>query len=676
MNKQKRLFRIVFGVGILVIFAISRICYSASEESAESETMSEDSMLFQEIPSVFGASKYEQKVTEAPSSISIITADEIKKYGYRNFAEILRSIRGFHLTYDRIYHYLGTRGFGLPRDYNTRVLLLIDGHRTNDNVYDQAMLGTEFPLDIDLIDRVEIIRGSGSSLYGSNAFFAVINVITRKGRDVKGFETSGEAGSYETYKSRFSYGNRFQNGLEMLLSGSYYDSGGHDRLFFQEYDDPQTNNGVAEGLDYQRLGSFFAEISFRDFTLQGNYSQRKKGIPTASWGTVFNEDEYFFDENAWADLKFEHVYDEQLGVLARISYNHSYFDGKYPYESGNANSGIDTYRDLTTGRWLRSEIQATKTLFDVHKVTGGIDYQYNLRQDQLNENESVADGVTIDDRRDSQYAGIYLQDEFPLLDTLTLNTGVRFDYYDLFGGTINPHGALIYNPFEKTIFKFIYGRAFRSPNAFELYYNDGGFSQKPNPDLDTETIDSYEAVYEQYLGKSYRGTVVVFYNSMKDLISLTTDPGDGLLVFDNVDNVDAKGIELEMEGKWPGGHEGRISYTLQETENKETGKTVVNSPEHLLKLNLIGALLKEKVFLGVEEQYTGRRKTVSDNFAEDFFITNVTLYTRNIFKTLEISGSVYNVFDKRYDDPGDDAQLQDVIEQDGRTFRLKLTYAF
>lgn len=163
---------------------------------------------------------------------------------------------------------------------------------------------------------------------------------------------------------------------------------------------------------------------------------------------------------------------------------------------------------------------------------------------------------------------------------------------------------------------------------------------------------------------------------MKDLISLTTDPGDGLLVFDNVDNVDAKGIELEMEGKWPGGHEGRISYTLQETENKETGKTVVNSPEHLLKLNLIGALLKEKVFLGVEEQYTGRRKTVSDNFAEDFFITNVTLYTRNIFKTLEISGSVYNVFDKRYDDPGDDAQLQDVIEQDGRTFRLKLTYAF
>ncbi len=131
---------------------------------------SDETLLFQDIPSVFGASKYEQKVSEAPSSISIVTAEDIKKYGYRTLADILRSVRSFYISYDRSYSYAGARGFGRPGDYNSRILVLIDGHRSNDNVYDGALLGTEGVIDVDLIDRVEIIRGPGSSLYGSNAF--------------------------------------------------------------------------------------------------------------------------------------------------------------------------------------------------------------------------------------------------------------------------------------------------------------------------------------------------------------------------------------------------------------------------------------------------------------------------------------------------------------------------
>ncbi len=90
-------------------------------------------------------SRIRQKLSEAPADVSIVTRDEIKKYGYRTLADILKSERSFYVRNDRIYSYLGVRGFGRPGDYNSRILLLIDGIRINDNIYDQAPIGTEFP---------------------------------------------------------------------------------------------------------------------------------------------------------------------------------------------------------------------------------------------------------------------------------------------------------------------------------------------------------------------------------------------------------------------------------------------------------------------------------------------------------------------------------------------------
>ena len=264
------------------------------------------------------------------------------------------------------------------------------------------MIGTAFPLDINLIERIEVIRGHGSSLYGNSAFFAVINVITRSGRNLKGFETSGEAGSFEAYKTRFSNGNRFQNGMESLFSGSYYNSEGHDRLFFREFDDPKTNNGIAEDLDYDRFNHFFWDFSFHDFTLQGNYFSRKKGIPTSPYEIAFNEDSFTIDDTAWADLKYEHMYGDQLDVLARINYNYYHQQGDYPYKWEPPYPSIVVNRDKVTGQWVRGEVQLTKTLMDVHKGTVGLESQYNFQQDQRNYDVGIAGGVNLDDHHTSQ----------------------------------------------------------------------------------------------------------------------------------------------------------------------------------------------------------------------------------------------------------------------------------
>ena len=113
--------------------------------------------------------------------MTIVTAEDIRTFGWPTLAEALTGVRGFYVTNDRNYTYVGVRGFGRPSDYNNRILVLVNGHRFNDNVYDQALVGIEFPIDLALVERIEVIRGPGSALYGTSAFFAVINVVLRPG---------------------------------------------------------------------------------------------------------------------------------------------------------------------------------------------------------------------------------------------------------------------------------------------------------------------------------------------------------------------------------------------------------------------------------------------------------------------------------------------------------------
>jgi len=205
---------------------------------------------------VFSASKHLQSTRDAPAAVTVITADEIQKYGFRTLADILQSMSGFYITYDRDYSFVGVRGFGRLGDSNNRILVLIDGHRINDNVFGEPYLGTEFLVDVDLIERVEIIRGPSSSLYGADAFFAVINVITRKPPQLKGVELSFAPASFGTYQGRASYGGQYK-GIDMLLSGTFYDSQGQT-LFFPEFDSPATNFGITRNTDYEpRLGLIY-----------------------------------------------------------------------------------------------------------------------------------------------------------------------------------------------------------------------------------------------------------------------------------------------------------------------------------------------------------------------------------------------------------------------------------
>ncbi|HXG19060.1 MAG TPA: TonB-dependent receptor [Methylomirabilota bacterium] len=664
LRKGLRRLSLTAALWAFLLFSASDALSQPSSPSSKSEAV-----LFQEIPSVHGASKYKQKVTEAPSSVTIVTAEEIKKYGYRTLADLLQGVTGFFVTYDRNYNYLGVRGFNRPGDYDSRVLLLVDGHRLNDNVYESAAIGTESPIDVDLIDRVEIIRGPSSSLYGTNAFFGVINLITKRGRDIKGAELSTEVGSYESYKGRGTYGNRFQNGAELLLSGSFYDSVGQRRLFFKEFNNPLTNNGIARNADSDRAYTLFGKFSFFDVTLLGGYVGRRKGIPTAAFGTVFNTTRTrTVDEHGYLDLKYEHEFAQQWDVLARLYYDRFYYRGNYLYDQPT----LMINRDVTLGEQWGAELKLTKRLFEKHKLTAGMEFRDNLHQDQRNFDTHPFQGF-LHDKRGSRIWAFYLQDEFSILDNLILNAGVRHDHYDTFGGTTNPRLALIYT-FKKTALKLLYGEAFRAPNAFELYYTSGPY--KGNARLRPERITTYELVLERYFGESVHASVAGYYYTLDDLISQQNDPTDHLIVYKNSQAIEAKGLEVELEGKWASGLEGRIGYALQEAQDAKRNTDLTNSPEQMVQGGVIAPLPTEKLFAILETRYLDARRTLAGRKVSEIFLVNLGLFSEDLYEGLEVSGKIYNLFDERYSDPGAAEHRQDAIEQDGRTFWLKLKYQF
>ncbi len=257
--------RLTLSIGIMLLQPLA----FAEDDLATIKPITDDStaQLFADIPSVYSASKYEQKVTKAPASISIVTGDEIKKYGYRTFGQILNSLRGFYNTSDRTYGYAGARGFGLPSDYNSRLLLLIDGHRFNDSMFDAFDTSEGFPVDLDIIERIEVVRGPSSSLYGTSAVFGVINIITKRGRDQHGANIKYSYGSNDTHKTSMSVGNRFKNGLEAFVTGTWYDSQGYDKLFFKEFDSPATNNGLSIGNDGERDRKLMLKAAYGDFSM-------------------------------------------------------------------------------------------------------------------------------------------------------------------------------------------------------------------------------------------------------------------------------------------------------------------------------------------------------------------------------------------------------------------------
>jgi outer membrane cobalamin receptor len=617
---------------------------------------------------VYAASKFAQAAADAPASVTVLVAGDIRTNGWRTLAEVLNGVRGVYLRNDRTYSYIGVRGFGRPGDFSSRLLVLIDGMRVNDNIYAQAGVGRDFPLDVGLIERVEFIPGPGSALYGSNAVLGVVNIVTRSAVSLRGGLVSVELGSASSRLVSLTQGLEFGES-QLVLAAKAETRPGRDR-YYAEFDAPETNQGIARKADRETDRKLYAKWTLGEFTAAALVSQRYKQIPSGAYGTSFpSQATSGTDSFGIADLQWQHTVDASQQVFVRTTLAQFDYAGRFDYGPADGLQHVDQ-----RGHWVNVEARWQYGGWQGQRLVLGVEAQYNPMQRQRSHFEGGSAGVTADIDGSSQRWGLFATDEIALRPGLRAVLGARADR-QLDGRQVaTPRLALLWDAAPGLVVKLLDGRAYREPNDFEARYQDN--TALANPNLHSETLRTSELALDWRALPSLRLAASVYRYKVTDLIEQQLDTASGLLIYNNVGAVSARGIELEADYVDSAGWRLRTSWSAQRALD-ERGKTQIsNSPRSLGKLNLSVPIPLWHTRLGLEWQLVGERLALSGARLPAHAVANATLQFAPPGSRVSVAASVYNFFDKAYADPGGPELRQDTLAQDARQWRLQMTLQF
>jgi len=612
------------------------------------------------------ASKYSQKLSETASSVTVIGKDQIQQFGYRTLSDVLRTVPGFFITNNRAYDNAGVRGFDQSADYNGRMLVMIDGIRMNETIYDSGFTDNALPIDMDLIERVEVLRGPGSSLYGNNAFFAVINVITKQGKDYHGGELAGTWGSFDTYKGRASYGRKLDNGLDFMASATGFNSEGPS-LRMPEAATPDNPFGESSGANNEHDKQFFAKANWGDFSFEGGYGRRFKGIPGGIFGVDFGTPASSLqDSEAFVNLQYQKALSPKLDFTARAFYGDFDFKGQYRY-------GGLLISNLNHAWWSGLEMRLLSSHFDGHKLLAGVEVQENW---QLQQYADIAPPTSVaqDDSSDTHRIGIFLQDDMDLTERLKLSLGARFDDTSLSSqGMFSPRVGLVYQMLTDTVFKLQYGKAFRSPTIAQQFYSVYGMpSQIANNGLQPEQIDTVSLAWEQAFAGDWHFTATGYYLKQNKRLGMVEE-APSIQHTVNLGKELGYGAEFELQRRWDNGALLRSGYSMMFVDDLDRGMhghMLDNVPRHLYQLNFMTPLFSPKWRGGFDMQVLASRTSLQSK-TPGYTRVGLNLLYQPV-TNLDLSAGVYDLLDDNRLEPGGIFG----IPQEGRTFRLKFACRF
>ncbi|MGZ7030895.1 MAG: TonB-dependent receptor plug domain-containing protein, partial [Thermoanaerobaculia bacterium] len=475
------------------------------------------------------AAKYDQRLSSVAASVTVISAEEIERYGWTTMTEVLEALPGIYSTYDRNYTYIGVRGIGRPTDGNTRLLVLMNGQPLNDVVFGGAPIEEIHP---GTIDRIEVVRGPGSALYGSHAMLAVINIITKTADAIDGGGLSAAFGTSGTETLGGYSGTVFHNGMKLTTSAQWERARGAD-LYFPEYDSPATGLGIARGRDYTEWHALAATLERGNLRFSASTRSRSKGIPTGSYDTLFNGDSNTQDTDDRASVEYHHSAGVGKGLELRGYWDRATYHGHYVYDV----VGRDDSLNVRVGGEARMH-------WDIHpnqRLTGGME----LARSSTSQYNYVVGDYEIHLSEPVTQMSAYLEDEYHPTGKIGIVVGGRFDRYSYSKGSASPRAAILFTPNRSTTVKLLYGSAFRTPSLYEREYQEPGVT-KVNHHLRPETIRTTELVLEQRLHPALFFVGSVFHISASDLVNTQMDPTDGLLWSVNIGSLTSNGIETGL----------------------------------------------------------------------------------------------------------------------------------
>jgi len=646
----------------------------AQEVGTEPLGMSLDSLLG---ASVSTASKYSQTQKEAPAFVTIVTQEEIRKLGYRTLEEVLQNQVGFTSGNDREYSDITVRGFGRPGYYNNKVLLLVDGHSLNDSFSGGARVGGALGIDMGSIDRVEIVRGPGSALYGARAMLAVINLVTRKGRDIDGFEAMGGWGEHGARTGSVQYGKVIGQESDLMVATSWGRHDGED-LYFPELDSPQLNGGWARDLDQEEYVRSLVTWRSGAMSLQAAFSNRRKGIPTAAYQTTFNHPAAENrDRSGMVELSYEKLIAPGATLTLRGFADSYDNDGAYPF--GPAGGGGPVVHSGVNVRSFGGEVRMEWEPSLSQRVVFGLEALDVFEASQSSDSEEVIGG----DFPYRIWSG-FLHEEFQVTERLAVTLGLRRDQYSSSSGATTPRAAVVFHTGDQDsgTVKLLYGEAFRAPNLLELHITSEAAALRGNPNLMPERIRTVEAVWEQNWG-SVVSTMSLFHNEIRDLIDLVEvrvpDPERefGRLAFEqqNISSARSNGFEVEVRAPLPSGATTRLSYAYVKATDAQTQERLVNVPTHQARVFLSSPVGRwVEVGLGVRAET--ERRNLYGSESDSVLLLDLTATSTPLFRGLSLQVAAHNLLDREYGLPGGFQHVQSAIPQPGRQIGIQLAYGW
>lgn len=672
----------------------------ASKDSTDKDvTTKEELLLFYEEKDLVVATKRAIPLRKAPAIVSVITSEEIKNMGARNLMDVLKMVTGIGVSINEYGWYM-VEVRGIRTTVTEKIMVMIDGHRLNET-YRGSALAYLYDLALENIKQIEIIRGPGSALYGANAFAAVINIVTKDADDIKGVNVSATGGSFDTKKFNV-LGGKASGEFQISGAVDYINTDGpkllieSDRLSASQ---PSITMAPGKADLHLEKTDIFLKVLYGNLNFKGQYIKKNQGVFGISYALT-DENSLRFT-NFWNELSYSQTITDNLSAQVRLYFDQFEQDARvelfpegYTSTSGRFPDGAIA-KALLKNRTLGTELQFEYKLSeDNHLIVGGL-YE-NIRQFDvkmytnydptttpasllpLGSFQDVTSWANFNKDARREIWAAFIQDEWKIRDNLNLTAGIRYDHYSEFGDTFNPRVGVVWGFAENTDLKLLYGQAFRAPSFIELY-NDNNPTVLGNSNLKPEKIRTYEAGIGCRLTDELRVEVDYFNSLVDDLIvrDATVSPA----MYANKGGARVRGIEVDFIGQYTPSNYWKLSYAYQEPKDSDTKKRLPDVPSQRATASLNYGLSK---YLNshIDVLWTGPRpRTSGDTRGKmpSYTTVDLALIAKNIYKNLEIRGSVHNLFDKKYKDPdtsGAARLIPNDFPREGISALMSVSYKF